>query len=98
MLDVRPPSAGRPPSAEQAAAAAAARAAATKCTSVLHHQLMDYKRRPLHEINATVRALHNIMQAAAEGRLDTVRAGRGRGAGSGTLCGRGGHCRVSPSK
>lgn len=51
----------------------ARRAAAVACTSVLHHQIVDFKRRRLHELHAGVGALQQIVGGALEGSLQQVR-------------------------
>jgi hypothetical protein len=70
---------GGPPDAAAshvAAAQHAAHAAAVKATGVLHHQVLDYKHRPLHELYSAVTSLVDMMQAAVDHSLDKVNRGR----------------------
>lgn len=51
---------------------AAARTAAVNCTSVLHDQILDYKRKELHELYSCVCALIQLIQAAQDRQIEQV--------------------------
>jgi hypothetical protein len=54
------------------AAAAAFRDALRRCNSVLHHEILDYKHRQLHELWAGVEALQQLVHAALSGEQQQV--------------------------
>lgn len=80
-----------PPAAREAAARSAdreaVRAAALRANSALHHGILDFRRRPLHELSATLRALVRLTQGALDGEWHKVRCAARRARAAWTRAG-----------